>query len=228
MITCVIPARMSSSRFPGKPLKKILGRELVLRCCDIAARSAYVDDVIVATEDREILNVVINDGYKALLTPKYESCTHRVAKIASLIESDYIINLQGDEPCVTPKMIDDMAKFALDGKHKCVQAVYDIEFNDIKNQDVVKAVINNGQVINLTRNPEVVCDNLKGISGLYFYDRETIVNFFDYDLGLVSAWKGLDTFGFIGAVPVIPFLLPHRTHGVDRPYDIIEVEDKLS
>lgn len=89
-------------------------------------------------------------------------------------------------------------------------------------------MINNGQVINLTRNPEVVCDNLKGISGLYFYDRETIINFFDYDLGLVNAWKGLDTFGFIGAVPVIPFPLPYRTHGVDRPYDIIEVEEKLS
>lgn len=73
MITCVIPSRLGSSRFPGKPLKKILGRELVLRCCDIAARSAYVDDVIVATEDREILDVVINNGYELY---SHQNMTH--------------------------------------------------------------------------------------------------------------------------------------------------------
>jgi len=73
-----------------------------------------------------------------------------------------------------------------------------------------------------------MCDNLKGMSGIYVYDRPTITNFFDYDLGLVEAWKGLDTFGFIGKVPVVPFTLPYRTHGVDRPTDIPIVEAKLS
>ena len=53
MITCIIPARMSSSRFPGKPLRKILGRELVLRVCDIAKESELIDNIVVATEDIE-------------------------------------------------------------------------------------------------------------------------------------------------------------------------------
>ena len=228
MITCIIPARMSSSRFPGKPLRKILGRELVLRVCDIAKESELIDNIVVATEDWEIHNCVLEAGYNSMMTPKYNSCTHRVAKAAQHVKADYYVNLQGDEPCVTAEMLDDIIKFAVEGKHKMVQAVFDMEFDDIENVDVVKAVVNNGNVINLTRVPEVMCDNLKGMSGIYVYDRPTITNFFDYDLGLVEAWKGLDTFGFIGKVPVVPFTLPYRTHGVDRPTDIHVVEAKLS
>ena len=228
MITCIIPARMSSSRFPGKPLRKILGRELVLRVCDIAKESELIDNIVVATEDWEIHNCVLEAGYNSMMTPKYNSCTHRVAKAAQHVKADYYVNLQGDEPCVTAEMLDDIIRFAVEGKHKMVQAVFDMEFDDIENVDVVKAVVNNGNVINLTRVPEVMCDNLKGMSGIYVYDRPTITNFFDYDLGLVEAWKGLDTFGFIGKVPVVPFTLPYRTHGVDRPTDIPIVEAKLS
>tara|TARA_A100001391_G_scaffold21671_1_gene12034 strand:+ start:639 stop:1325 length:687 start_codon:yes stop_codon:yes gene_type:complete len=228
MITCIIPARMSSSRFPGKPLRKILGRELVLRVCDIAKESELIDNIVVATEDWEIHNCVLEAGYNSMMTPKYNSCTHRVAKAAQHVKADYYVNLQGDEPCVTAEMLDNIIKFAVEGKHKMVQAVFDMEFDDIENVDVVKAVVNNGNVINLTRVPEVMCDNLKGMSGIYVYDRPTITNFFDYDLGLVEAWKGLDTFGFIGKVPVVPFTLPYRTHGVDRPTDIPIVEAKLS
>ena len=228
MITCIIPARMSSSRFPGKPLRKILGRELVLRVCDIAKESELIDNIVVATEDWEIHNCVLEAGYNSMMTPKYNSCTHRVAKAAQHVKADYYVNLQGDEPCVTAEMLDDIIKFAVEGKHKMVQAVFDMEFDDIENVDVVKAVVNNGNVINLTRVPEVMCDNLKGMSGIYVYDRPTITNFFDYDLGLVEAWKGLDTFGFIGKVPVVPFTLPYRTHGVVRPTDIPIVEAKLS
>jgi len=228
MITCIIPARMSSSRFPGKPLRKILGRELVLRVCDIAKESELIDNIVVATEDWEIHNCVLEAGYNSMMTPKYNSCTHRVAKAAQHVKADYYVNLQGDEPCVTAEMLDNIIKFAVEGKHKMVQAVFDMEFDDIENVDVVKAVVNNGNVINLTRVPEVMCDNLKGMSGIYVYDRPTITNFFDYDLGLVEAWKGLDTFGFIGKVPVVPFTLPYRTHGVDRPTDIPVVEAKLS
>lgn len=218
---------MSSSRFPGKPLKKILGRELVLRVCDIASQCSMIDEIYVATEDLEIFHVVADAGYKVIMTKKYNSCTHRVADVAKKLKTDYVINLQGDEPCVTPKMVDQMIKFAVQGQHKVVQAVYEMEFDDIDNVDVVKVVINNGHVINLTRVPEVMCDNLKGMSGIYVYDHETISNFFSYDLGLVDAWKGLDTFAFIGKVPVVPYALPYRTHGVDRPGDVAIVEAKL-
>ena len=57
-IACVIPARLSSSRFPNKPLAKIAGIEMVLRVPDIAAKSKHVDCIVIATEDEEIKNLV--------------------------------------------------------------------------------------------------------------------------------------------------------------------------
>jgi hypothetical protein len=109
-----------------------------------------------------------------------------------------------------------------------IQAIYDITRQDMEDDDCVKAVINNGTVTHLTRTPEMYTNNLKGIAGLYVYDYQTIANFSTYDLRLVEAWQGLDTFGFIGKIPVVPYKLPYRTHAVDRPTDISVVEAKLS
>ena len=67
-IACVIPARMSSSRFPGKPLAKIHGRELVLRVADIARKSKHVDVVIIATEDQVIKDLANKNDYLSVIT----------------------------------------------------------------------------------------------------------------------------------------------------------------
>ena len=226
-ITCVIPARMGSSRFPGKPLKKILGRELVLRVCDFAKESQLIDTIVVATEDQIIYDTVIDAGYSCILTESYPSCTHRVALVAQQIKTDYVVNLQGDEPCITAQMLDNMIDFTVKEDHHVVQATYELDYTDIENPDVVKAVVNNGRVISLTRKPEVICNNLKGIAGVYIYTHTAICNYPGFDLRLVEAWKGLDTFGFIGRLPVVPFELPYRTHAVDRPSDVPLVEAKL-
>ena len=101
-IACIIPARMSSSRFPGKPLAKINGRELILRVADIANESKFVDRIIIATEDLVIKSRVESEGYEAMITGKHYTCTHRVAEVASHLTEDYIFNLQGDEPLTNP------------------------------------------------------------------------------------------------------------------------------
>ena len=67
-IACVIPARMSSSRFPGKPLEKINGRELILRVGDVPRRCKYFDRIIIATEDEVIKDRVEEEGFEARMT----------------------------------------------------------------------------------------------------------------------------------------------------------------
>ena len=79
----------------------------------------------------------------------------------------------------------------------------------------------------MTRNPEIITDNLTGIAGIYVYEYNTLVNYHTYDLRLVNAWEGLDTFAFIGKVPVMPYKLPYRTHAVDRLSDIRRVENEI-
>ena len=226
-VCCVIPSRINSSRFPGKPLVKIKNRELILRVCDIASKCKLVDKIIVATEDKIIQNVVKENEYESIITTKQITCTHRVSEVAKSLDCDYIINIQGDEPCLDPSLIDDMIQFAVNENYDVVQATYPLTQDDIVDEDCVKAIINNGKIIYLTRNPEVITNNLVGISGVYVYKKEVIQNFTGYDLNLVEAWEGLDTLGFIGAVDVIPFAFPSRTFAIDRPSDILKVEKVL-
>ena len=87
-IACVIPARMKSSRFPGKPLARILGREMVIRVADIAKQSKYFDQIIVATEDEIIKRLCEINGYQSQLTGEHYTCTHRVSEVSQTLESD--------------------------------------------------------------------------------------------------------------------------------------------
>lgn len=99
----LIPARLKSTRFPAKPLARILGREMVLRVCDLAQQAVGVDGVYVATDSLEIEAVVTGAGYRCIMTS--EQCltgTDRIAEAAAQIPADIIINVQGDEPMVDP------------------------------------------------------------------------------------------------------------------------------
>jgi len=227
-ICCIIPSRINSSRFPGKPLVKINERELILRVCDIASQCKFIDKIIVATEDEIIKDLVEKNGYTGMITSKQITCTHRVSEVAKKLDYDYFINIQGDEPCLNSLIIDEMIQFSIENNHNVVQATYPINQKDFDDHDCVKAIVNNEKIIYLTRNPEIITQNIKGIAGVYVYKKSSIVNFTSYDLTLVEAWQGLDTLGFIGKDDVIPYEFPSRTFAVDRPSDIKTVEKYLS
>ena len=76
-IACIVPARMSSSRFPGKPLVKINGRELILRVADIPKQCKYFDRIIIATEDEIIKDTAEQWGFEAIMTKSHYTCNHR-------------------------------------------------------------------------------------------------------------------------------------------------------
>ena len=227
-ITCVIPARLSSSRFPRKPLALIKDRAMVLRVADIARKSKYIDNVIVATEDNEIVDLCKKEGYESRLTGKHYTCTHRVAEVSQNVESDFILNLQGDEPLIQSNWIDDMIRFGVSYRCDMVQAIRDLDESEIKDQDVVKCVINNGVVTHCMRNIEVVNENIKSIIGLYLYKRNVINDFPNLDMTLINQWQGLDTQGFIGKYNVLPYNLNcAKFRAIDRPEHVNEVEKLL-
>ena len=102
-VTIVIPARYGSSRYKGKPLAKILGREMVLRVADICKKIVGIKNLYIATDSKLIENVVSNEGYRTIITSK--KCltgTDRVAEASKKIRSNIIINVQGDEPTINP------------------------------------------------------------------------------------------------------------------------------
>lgn len=112
----IIPARFDSSRFPGKPLAKILGKPLIYWVIDICLQVLPRDKVFVATDDQRIKNVVEKKGIKAIMTSKnHLTGTDRIAEVSDIINADIYINVQGDEPLINPndikKVIDAKIKF---------------------------------------------------------------------------------------------------------------------
>ena len=102
-VTIIIPARYGSSRYRGKPLAKILGREMVLRVADICKKIVGIKNLYIATDSKLIENVVSREGYRTIITSK--KCltgTDRVAEASKKIKSNIIINVQGDEPTINP------------------------------------------------------------------------------------------------------------------------------
>lgn len=102
----VIPARYKSSRFPGKPLVKLLGKPMIQWVIELSAKAVGTENVYVATDDFRIQQVVEAIGCQVVLTS--ESCltgTDRLAEVAQKVAADIYINVQGDEPLVNPEDI---------------------------------------------------------------------------------------------------------------------------
>ena len=106
-VVAVIPARMGASRFPGKPLIRILGKPMLQWVYEGTRGSSLLANVVVATCDDEIAAAARVFGAKVAMTsPRHERASDRVAEAARELDADVVVMVQGDEPMVTPDMIE--------------------------------------------------------------------------------------------------------------------------
>lgn len=156
-IIAIIPVRMAAARFPNKPLRKILGLPMVEHVRRRVSLCDELDDVIVATCDDEIREVVHRAGGKVVMTSDiHERCTDRIAEAALEIEADIIVNVQGDEPLVLPEMLTAVIEpFFKETGLPCVNLVTritdDTEFNDPNAPKVVTNTF--GELLYISREP---------------------------------------------------------------------------
>jgi len=110
MIPVIVPARMGSTRFPGKPLANILGKPMILWVCEAAAIALGQENVIVATDSKEIADVARESGFDSIFTsPECKTGTDRVAEAMRLMGVMKAVNVQGDEPLIEPELITQVA-----------------------------------------------------------------------------------------------------------------------
>lgn len=103
----VIPARMASTRFPGKPLADLTGKPMIVHVLERVARCRSVGRILVATDDARIVDAVRAAGFEARMTdPAHPNGTSRVAEVARTLEEELIVNVQGDEPQIEPALVD--------------------------------------------------------------------------------------------------------------------------
>ncbi len=202
-IIAIIPARLASTRLEGKLLLPLNGKPLILHTLEQAKRARNVERVIVATDDEKILSVVKESGGDAVLTSRdHQSGSDRIAEVcADLPENSIIVNVQGDEPLISPNTIDAAVEALLrDEKADISTTCEKIEnYRDVLNPNIVKVVTDkNDYAIYFSRSPipflrdavnkhgsiESALQNEPNLislyrkhTGLYVYRREFLLKF---------------------------------------------------
>ena len=142
-ILCVIPARYGSTRLPGKPLLEINGLPLAMWVYAIAKRAGCFDKVVVATDDKRVIESVERHGGLAVMTSScHTSGTDRVFEVARKEKCGFVVNLQGDEPEIPVRLL---RKFAVALLHldnnSLLTTVSHATIKHVENPSVVKAVL---------------------------------------------------------------------------------------
>ncbi len=140
----IIPARMGSSRFPGKPLAQLLGRPMIEHVLRRAEMCTQLNAVYVATCDEEIRKVVEALGGRVIMTsPTHDRATDRVAEAAEQIDAGIVVMIQGDEPMITPAMIAAaVTPLLADRSVECVNLVHRItKRHDYLDPNTIKVVM---------------------------------------------------------------------------------------
>jgi 3-deoxy-manno-octulosonate cytidylyltransferase (CMP-KDO synthetase) len=121
----VIPARMASTRFPGKPLCDLLGKPMIQWVFERALASRIADGVLIATPDREIIEACRRFGAEAILTREdHPSGTDRLAEVSESVRAEVYVNVQGDEPLINPDSIRACAEPLLGDNNVPMGSVY--------------------------------------------------------------------------------------------------------
>jgi len=184
--TVIIPARMAATRFPGKPLVDICGKPMVQWVYERASRAAMVSDVLVATCDREIFAAVTSFGGKAVMTSDaHRSGTDRLAEAAAELDSEVIVNVQGDEPLIDPSSIDEaISPFAEGGDCVMTSLMVPIDSESAMDPNLVKVVVgldNHALYFSRSRIPferkPLENRSIYGHVGLYAYTKDFLLKY---------------------------------------------------
>ena len=214
----IIPARLASTRLPGKALIELAGKPMVCWVAERARAAKNVSRVIIATDSLEIYARAEAHGIEVVMTDSnHKSGTDRVAEVAAeLSDADIIVNVQGDEPLISPETIeqavDEMEQDSAAGIVTTWEPIEALE--DLLNFDNVKVVVgDNGYALYFSRSPipfprdaflrhgdpndALICEpelwsNYRKHTGLYVYRREVLLQFTRWPQTRLEKYEGLE------------------------------------
>jgi len=245
--TAIIPARYGSTRFPGKPLALINGIPMIQHVCQRVAKAQTVDRVIVATDDERIVTVVERFGGEAMLTrADHPTGTDRLAEVAETIDSELIVNVQGDEPLIDPRMIDQAVAPLVDNPEIQMGTLASTidQIEDFHSPNVVKVVKGrDGLALYFSRapipwprdlNPEQLEKELPQLGllrhiGLYVYRRQLLLEYPSWPKTPLEALESLEQLRALErGIALHVAETEFSCHGVDTPADLERVARLLS
>lgn len=201
----VIPARMGSTRFPGKPLCDLLGKPMVQWVHEAALKAEVADRVLIATPDVEIMEAASSFGAEAILTSNdHQTGTDRIAEVAEHVDADVYVNVQGDEPLIRPESIRACAQPLLGDGGIDMGSVYsECTEQELDDPAVVKVVVDiagfalyfSRYPIPFPRNPRV--EPVKKHVGLYAYRRSALSGFATWPMSTLERAESLEQLRFM-------------------------------
>jgi 3-deoxy-manno-octulosonate cytidylyltransferase (CMP-KDO synthetase) len=231
-VLCVIPARYASTRLPGKALLQIARHPMIEWVYKRAESCSRVDEVLVATDDERIVKAVESFGGTAVMTSeKCESGTQRVAEAVGEREARIIVNLQGDEPLISPAAVDDL--IALFDREPDVQMATLMRplgsMESVEEPGRVKVVVDNrGYALYFSRCP-IPYDRNRGARkppyyqhyGIYAFRPETLKRFAELPASPLEEAEKLEQLRALsGGIPIRVLETQHASIGVDTPEDL--------
>lgn len=234
----IIPVRYKSSRFPGKPLADLLGKSLIQRTYENARRARRLDQLIVATDDERIFSHVEGFGGTVYMTSSScQSGTDRVWEVAQkhCLEARIVVNIQGDEPCLDPEVVDQLVERMVDGVNVATPIAKIVDAQHIFDPGAVKCVFDKtGRALYFSRAPIPFPQNKEKIHdyyrhlGVYCYRRETLEQFAQMPLSRLQEIEDLEQLKLLEAgVSIDVVVVDDQAIGVDTPEDLKKVEQIL-
>jgi|SRR5438046_3198206 len=239
----IIPARWNSTRFPGKPLHLIAGKPLLKYVWERCRHAKNLDSVIIATDDMRIASAAFDWGAEVALTSlEHRSGTDRIAEVAKKTkEFAYVINIQGDEPLVDPRLINKLVeKLRSNRKIDIVTAAHPFE-DPAKafSPHQVKVVIDLfGNALYFSRTPIPAIEETRRLrsrrslflrhQGIYGFRRNALLQFVRWKPTPLELAESLEQLRALeNGVSVHVLITTKGSPGVDTPEDATALEQKL-
>ncbi len=238
-ITAIIPARYGSTRFPGKPLHLIAGQSLIERVWRRCQACQHLDRVLIATDDPRILHAAQAFGAEAVLTsPDHPSGTDRLAEAAAHDPAaTHFINVQGDEPTISPALIDELAqRLAADPGIAMITAVHPLhDLAQQRDPNIVKAVLDaRGRALYFSRSPLPYLRQPQTDlpawrhMGIYGYTRAFLQQFVAWPPSPLERGEGLEQLRALeNGAAIHCVVTPHDSPGIDTPEQAAAMEQQL-
>jgi 3-deoxy-manno-octulosonate cytidylyltransferase (CMP-KDO synthetase) len=239
----IIPARYTSTRFPGKPLAVIAGKPLIQRVVEQCKKAGSLSEVIVATDDVRIAEEAKPFCRVEMTRSDHPSGSDRIAEVAGRVPCDAVINIQGDEPLIDPSVIDAVAD-ALAGTEMSSAATLIKNAAEYDDPNVVKVVVNAaGHALYFSRRtiPYLreaasgsVSEQLAAFPflkhlGIYGYRRETLLRLVKFPVSPLEAAEKLEQLRALeNGIQIAIVKVDYDSVGVDMPEDVAKVEKILS
>lgn len=208
-IIAVIPARYASTRFPAKLMQDLCGKTVITRTYEAAVASALFDDVFVVTDSDLIFNEITAHGGKAIRSIKeHESGSDRIAEAVANMDTDVVVNVQGDEPFIDTDSLQQLITvFRNDTQNKVDLASLMREITDtsaIENPNNVKVVVDQSQfalyfsrsVIPFPRETNVGVRYFQHI-GIYAFRKQALMDFYNLPMKSLEASEKLEQLRYL-------------------------------